>query len=267
MSSGIGSGVGTPFSELGDAGSLLNQLLAGRSTEFQARVYQLVIHYQWDVNDPSFAILIATGQMELLLDQFPEQFETLFEGLLQQLKAQSQGLQDWFGVEKGDLKELIRGLEVQQSQESELAKGRIEEFSGFIESQRTWTKESVESILAVAKQEREQIFEEVKNKLYEERAYLLRQVQSETDSWLEKASESWKLASIRNLVMGTGAAAAVVLGFGMVLGMGMYRGVINSFTEVPEAVQLLEWNRSQLRECRKVERTTCNVHIVDPEQK
>lgn len=38
-----------------------------------------------------------------------------------------------------------------------------------------------------------------------------------------------------------------------------------SFDEVPEAVQILDWNRAQLRECRKVERTTCNFHIVDPE--
>lgn len=259
------NGVGNQVSGLGEAGSLLDQLLAGRSTEFQARVYQLVIRYQWDVNDPSFAILVATGQMELLLDQFPEQFEDLFEGLLQRLQAQSQGLQDWFGSEKGDLKELIQGLEVQQSQESDLVQGRIKEFSGFIESQRTWTKESVESVLTVARQEREQIFEEVKDKLYQERAYLLRQVQSETDSWLTAASESWKLSSIRNLVMGTGAAAAVVLGIGMVLGMGMYRGVINNFTDVPQAVQILEWNRGQLRECQKLKRTTCNVHIVDPE--
>ena len=103
------------ISELGEAGSLLDQLLVGRSAEFKARVYELVVRYQWDVNDPSFAILVATGQMEVLLDQFPEQFEGLFEGLLQRLQAQSQGLQDWFVGEKGDLKELIRGLEVQQS--------------------------------------------------------------------------------------------------------------------------------------------------------
>lgn len=255
----------TGISELGEAGSLLDQLLAGRSIEFKARVYELVVRYQWDVNDPSFAILVATGQMELLLDQFPEQFEELFEGLLQQLKAQSQGLQDWFGTEKGDLKELIRGLEVQQSQESEVVKGRIDEFSGFIESQRTWTKESVESVLTVARREREGLLEEVRTQLYLERANLLNQVKWETDDWLEKASESWKLSSIRNLVMGTGAAAAFVLGIGMVLGMGMYRGVINSFTDVPEAVQILDWNQAQLRECRKVKRTTCNFHIVAPE--
>lgn len=262
MSSNV---VGNQVSGLGEAGSLLDQLLAGRSAEFQNKVYELVVRYQWDVNDPSFAILVATGQMELLLDQFPEQFEALFEGLLLRLQAQSQGLQDWFGTEKGDLKELIRGLEVQQSQESEAVEERIKTFSGLIESQKTWTKEAVESILAVARREREQLFQQTKDQLYEERARLLRQVQSETDSWLEKASESWKLSSIRNLVMGTGAAGAFVLGIGMVLGVSMYRGVINSFTDVPEAVQILEWNRGQLRECRKVKRKTCNVHIVDPE--
>ena len=254
------------ISELGEAGSLLDQLLVGRSAEFKARVYELVVRYQWDVNDPSFAILVATGQMELLLAEFPEQFEDLFESLLLRLQAQSQGLQDWFTGEKGDLKELIRGLETQQSQESEMVQGRIKEFSDFIQGQRQWTEKSVDSVLTVAQEKREQMFDEVKDKLYQERTDLLRKVQSETNSWLNAASKSWELTSIRNMMIGAATTAAVVFGIGMVYGIIFYQGIIEPLIGVPEARQILKWNRDQLQECRKVKRTTCNFHIVDPQK-
>lgn len=260
-----GNGISSEVSDLGETKSLLDQILAGRSAEFKAKVYELVVRFQWDVNDPSFAILVATGQMELLLAEFPDQFEALFASLLLRLQTQSEGLQNWFTGEKGDLKELIRGLEAQQSQESEEVKDRIKKFSAHIQAQQKWTETSMASVLTVAQQEREALFKEVKEKLYRERINLQVQVQSDTRSWLNTASESWRLASIKDLAMGSGIAGGVVLAIGMLFGIGIYRGMIEPAIGVPEAMQLLKWNQVELRECVKVKRTTCNFHIVDPE--
>lgn len=63
--------------------TLLNALLEGRSDTFKAKVLEIVYRHNLDCNDPNFQILIATGQLEVLLEQAPEQFETQFSRLLE----------------------------------------------------------------------------------------------------------------------------------------------------------------------------------------
>jgi hypothetical protein len=74
------------------AQSLLDQVLADRSDRFKAKVLELVVRYRWDVNDPNFLILLATGQMEVLLEEFPEQYERMFAQSLVQVDQQKLAL-------------------------------------------------------------------------------------------------------------------------------------------------------------------------------
>jgi hypothetical protein len=62
----------------------LDRLLAHRSPEFRARLLEVVARNGWNVNDPSFVILLATGQMELLLQQLPDDLESLMNEALEQ---------------------------------------------------------------------------------------------------------------------------------------------------------------------------------------
>lgn len=62
----------------------LDRLLAHRSPEFRAQLLEVVARNGWNVNDPSFIILLATGQMELLLQQLPDDLEALMDEALEQ---------------------------------------------------------------------------------------------------------------------------------------------------------------------------------------
>jgi hypothetical protein len=55
--------------------SLLELLLEGRDDPFKARVWEIVQRYHLDTDDPNFQILIATGQLEVLLEIAPAQLE------------------------------------------------------------------------------------------------------------------------------------------------------------------------------------------------
>jgi hypothetical protein len=62
----------------------LDTLLSDRSDKFKAEVLELAIKNKWDENDPAFTILIATGQMQVLLKQYPAEFAVLLTGILEE---------------------------------------------------------------------------------------------------------------------------------------------------------------------------------------
>jgi hypothetical protein len=61
----------------------LDTLLSDRSDKFKSDVLELAIKNNWDENDPAFTILIATGQLEVLLKQYPTEFAVLLTGILE----------------------------------------------------------------------------------------------------------------------------------------------------------------------------------------
>jgi hypothetical protein len=61
----------------------LDMLLSDRSDKFKSDVLELAIKNNWDENDPAFTILIATGQLEVLLKQYPTEFAVLLTGILE----------------------------------------------------------------------------------------------------------------------------------------------------------------------------------------
>jgi hypothetical protein len=59
--------------------SLLDRLLEGRDPQYKAKILQLVTHFGiTDFNDPMFLILLATGQLQLLLADAPKDIGDLF---------------------------------------------------------------------------------------------------------------------------------------------------------------------------------------------
>lgn len=55
---------------------------------------------------------------------------------------------------------------------------------------------------------------------------------------------------------------------GGVFGIGMVTGAILAlWFGHPEARRIYAWNQTQLRQCTKVQKTTCNFHIVPPDQR
>jgi hypothetical protein len=56
---------------------LLEVLLEGRSDSFKAKVLEVVYRHNLDPNDPNLQILIATGQLEVLLEEMPDRLQAM----------------------------------------------------------------------------------------------------------------------------------------------------------------------------------------------
>ncbi|MFB2836599.1 DUF6753 family protein [Floridanema evergladense] len=63
-----------------DTESLISQVLKGKDPEFRAHVINTAYRYGLDKNDPLLIILLATGQLELLLEQKPDEIDNFFKG-------------------------------------------------------------------------------------------------------------------------------------------------------------------------------------------
>ncbi|MBE9228558.1 hypothetical protein IQ264_24385 [Phormidium sp. LEGE 05292] len=62
-----------------DTESLISQVLKGKDPEFRAHVINTAYRYGLDKNDPLLIILLATGQLELLLEQKPDEIDNFFK--------------------------------------------------------------------------------------------------------------------------------------------------------------------------------------------
>ena len=83
--------------------SSLDQLLKGRSQTFRDTVRALVQRYNIDENDPTFILLAGTSTLEVILERYPQELETLFGQLLTRLDDRWGALQsEWASAaEKG----------------------------------------------------------------------------------------------------------------------------------------------------------------------
>jgi hypothetical protein len=66
---------------MNDEQALLEILLDGRSDHFKAKVLEVVYRHRLDVNDPNLQILIATGQLEVLLEEMPDRLQKIADGM------------------------------------------------------------------------------------------------------------------------------------------------------------------------------------------
>ena len=111
--------------------SSLDRLLQGRSQTFRDTVRALVQRYGIDENDPTFILLVGTSTLEVILERYPKELETLFGQLLSQLDNRWGVLQsEWASAaEKGLIatQQLTQAIEsVKQVSESEQETIRIQ---------------------------------------------------------------------------------------------------------------------------------------------
>jgi hypothetical protein len=60
---------------------LIEILLEGRSDAFKAKVLEAVYRHQLDPDDPNLQIMIATGQLEVLLEEMPDRLQQIIDDL------------------------------------------------------------------------------------------------------------------------------------------------------------------------------------------
>ena len=75
-----------PTASASERGRLLDLALEGKSEEFKARVLEIVYRSRVEIDDPLFLVLVATGRLEVLLEDAPQDWESRFQrwrGLMQ----------------------------------------------------------------------------------------------------------------------------------------------------------------------------------------
>lgn len=74
--------------------TILALALRGKDESFKAKVYEIVIQTGLDPEDPAFLLLIATGRLELLLEESPKELEALFDQWSETIYAQLQNYRE-----------------------------------------------------------------------------------------------------------------------------------------------------------------------------
>jgi len=65
--------------QLNHTETLLAIALDGQDDRFKTKVYELVIEFNLEPDDPLFLVLVATGRLETLLDERPQELSALFD--------------------------------------------------------------------------------------------------------------------------------------------------------------------------------------------
>ena len=91
---------------------LLDLALEGKSDTFKFKVYQIVHTLKMDASDPAFLMLIGTGRLEVLLDEFPEQFDLVFKQALNRLQQVYKESELRLDRQFNDLRGIAQGIKV-----------------------------------------------------------------------------------------------------------------------------------------------------------
>ena len=68
--------------------SLLDELLEGKPEEFKLKVARMIARNGIDETDPLFVLLVATGQLQALLEETPEDLDRLFKNWTREINHQ-----------------------------------------------------------------------------------------------------------------------------------------------------------------------------------
>jgi hypothetical protein len=247
--------------------STLDRLLEGRSDGFKVKVLDLVVRNGWDVDEPSFQILLATGQMEVLLSQFPEEFEGLFRQLLELqrqqfveqrrfLEAQGVAIQDYLRGVEATGSQLVAGVKEQVGQLKEFAQGRLVQ-----------TRLDMQEILVLSKAEKEQFQKELKAQMQVAERQYFKAVEKQARLMVDEAGKIWRMEYWRESLILAAFASSLVFIIGLFAGVRINQNFQQADRVYQWGQRMWFWNQAQYLECQKQERTTCNFHIVDPDQK
>jgi hypothetical protein len=97
--------------------SLLAMVLEGKTSEQRERILQVAYHAGVEGDDPLFAVLLATGQLELLLDKKPAEIDRTFTKWREQWQEELQYADAMFEQQSSKLRHFIdraeKTLEIQ----------------------------------------------------------------------------------------------------------------------------------------------------------
>lgn len=249
----------------------LDLALEGKSDEFKVKVYEIVRLFKLDASDPAFLMMVGSGRLEVLLDEFPNQFEALFRRELNALKQQFKAMQDWLGQEKLKLKGCLEGLETTGDRIVEELADQTTELKTFATEQRSQLIQTVSQIVKLAKEEKAALQQELKAGQKTAQLEHLAAVKAEAEQMIEMAGDRLHSRYFGRLVPVITISAISLLGVGGACGWTLHRQVMGELDPVGKrqlslkqwetlqwavsadgqlAKNLLEWNGATISECQ-----------------
>lgn len=231
------------------AKTAIDRALEHRPDAFRAKVLDMTLKNHWDVDDPAFLILLATGEMRVLMEEHPAQFEALMNRVFKQAESQFLSMHEKVLAALSSSELAAQALEqrigeVEQILQQERVKliGDQQTISTRLE---TATQEQIELLESKAKQLTAEGFAISRTQAQEQVAVIAQQLR-QVHYW---QTVLWACGVVLALV---GVAA---------WGGWFTRGLVDQNSLWGD---LQRWNRDHLRECIKKKTNTCNIHMEVP---
>jgi hypothetical protein len=279
--------------------ALLEVLLEKRSDTFKAKVWEIVYQHGVDADDPNLQILIATGQLEVLLEQAPQEFEDVFKKMLVDLREFAQEQQE-------SLCQRLEAAKQMEDERQQSSSKQVQLLTQVIKDTEQAVKRQVQAVQRTAEQERKKDKEYLKTlketsvKVYEKE--VAKGVQEIIQQAQHLKGRSWAM----QVALPSAIAALILTGLGVGVGWTLHRAAMGALDPsgprqlslrqgellqwaVSEEGQLsrhlLEWNQQNLSDCiagqgiggesldvvgygnRPIKYGICAMWVVPPEQR
>ena len=236
------------------ATAAIDRALEHRHDAFRAKVLDLTLKNQWDVDDPAFLIVLSTGEMRVLMEEHPAKFEQLMNRVFKQAESQFLSMQEKVMAVLSstelaalELERRVEEVERLLSQaHDELADRLTTEQQAMIVRLEGATKRQIEMLETKAEQLSAQGFAASRTQakdLVSAIAKQMRQVHYwETVFWA--------------------CGAALILVSLSAMGGWRARGLADQNSIWGD---LQRWNQDHLQACLDAKTPTCNIHIEVPD--
>lgn len=232
--------------------SSLDLLLKGRSQVFRDKVRALVQRYNIDENDPTFVLLVGTSTLEVLLEKYPQEFETLFRQLLTQMDQRWGRLQEAWAIAAKEssasaqhLTQAIGGIQQASAAEQEKI--------------RTQAGSQAELLTKAFQEQTEQLRAEAEKLA----AHAIASAQATAAEQVKEISKRFRKAYYLE------AAGFACLGASLLFATGWAFGWFGHSTRASQSTwaDFERWNQEELQACVEAGLDTCNFHIEVPKAK
>jgi uncharacterized protein YdiU (UPF0061 family) len=252
--------------------TLLNRLLDGRSDTFKAKVLDIVYRHHIDPNDPNFQILIATGQLEVLLQDAPQNLEQKFAQLLETLRrlvdAELKSFRQVVIAEQEALRHSLLGVKQLTEEQQQAFEQRLQSIQAAIAQERSHLLQDI----AIQKRELEQqaIHQQAEHDRQREtavqqyKAALAQDAQHLIQQAARELRGTWAL----RVALPSAVAAIVIASIGAAAGWFAKSAQVYqhySPAELAYLDKLWVWNSDRLLQCQAEKATHCTLQIVPPQ--
>ena len=232
------------------AKAAIDRALEHRNDAFRAKVLDMTLKNKWDVDDPAFLILLSTGEMRVLMEQHPAQFEQLMNRVFKQAESQFLSMHE----------KVMAALSSSELAAQALAR-RVEEVEQLLSTERSALVTEQQAMVVRLEGATKRQIDVLEAKASQLTAQGFAVSRTQAKDQVTAIAKQMRQVHYWETVFWACSAAVALVSLSGISGWQM-RGLAdhNSFWG-----DVQRWNRDHVRECIKAEMNTCNIHIEVPD--